>query len=342
MPKNHFPNKSALENGTWVKLICGASNEDLPSITDLCAVYGAAGVHCVDVAADIAVVAAAREGLNWVESKWGKKPWLMISVSDGKDSHFRKASFEPKFCPKECSQPCLKVCPANAITQTLGVIEDLCYGCGRCLPACPLELITEENNLLEIKDFGALVSKIKPDAVEIHTAPGRIKEFERSLKAILQSKVELERVAVSCGVEGHGITQNELSKELWSRYECLRRYKQKAIWQLDGRPMSGDLGSGTARAAILLLEKIQAIAPPGPLQLAGGTNKKTIHHIKSNHCLAGIAFGGVARKLIQPFLIEAKKQNKKLIECPEALNQAINMAKELINPWLRKRSGGNF
>ena len=87
--------------------------------------------------------------------------------------------------------------------------------------------------------------------------------------------------------------------------------------------MSGDLGSGTARAAILLLEKIQAIAPPGPLQLAGGTNKKTIHHIRSNHCLAGIAFGGVARKLIQPFLIEAKKQNKKLIECPEELHQAI-------------------
>ncbi len=339
MSKSYYSNKSALESGTWVKLICGASNEDLPSITDLCAVYGAAGVHCVDVAADIAVAAAAREGLKWVENKLGKKPWLMISVSDGTDIHFRKASFEPRFCPKECPQPCLKVCPTNAISETLGVIEDLCYGCGRCLPACPLELIKEENNLLEIKDFGPLVSRIKPDAVEIHTAPGRMKEFERSVKAILQSQVQLERVAVSCGLEGHGITKNELSKELWSRYECLRRYKQKAIWQLDGRPMSGDLGIGTAKAAILLLEKIQPIAPPGPLQLAGGTNEKTIHHIQSNHCLAGIAFGGFARKLIQPFLIEAKKQNKKLIECPEALNQAIKMAQVLVNPWLRKGFG---
>ena len=92
----------------------------------------------------------------------------------------------------------------------------------------------------------------------------------------------------------------------------------------------------------MLLEKIQALAPPGPLQLAGGTNEKTIHHIKTNHCLAGIAFGGAARKLIQPFLIEAKKQNKKLIECPEAFDQAIKMAKILINPWLRKRSRKNY
>ncbi len=338
----HFSNKSALESGTWVKLICGASNEDLPAITDLCAVYGAAGVHCVDVAADIAVVTAARDGLNWVENNLGTKPWLMISVSDGKDIHFRKASFDPAVCPKECSRPCLKICPANAISKTLGVNEDLCYGCGRCLPACPLELIQEKNNVLEIKDFGELVSKVKPDAVEIHTAPGRIREFESSVKAILQSKVKLKRIAVSCGIEGHGINQYELSQELWSRYKCLRRYNQKPIWQLDGRPMSGDLGIGTAKAAILLLEKIQALAPPGPLQLAGGTNENSINHIKNNHCLAGIAFGGVARKLIQPFLIEAKKQNKKLIECPEAFDQAIKMAKILINPWLRKRSRKNY
>jgi len=51
----------ALSQGRWVKLICGASNQDLPAIADLCAVYAMAGVHCVDVAADPAVVHAARE-----------------------------------------------------------------------------------------------------------------------------------------------------------------------------------------------------------------------------------------------------------------------------------------
>ena len=88
-------NEKALKNGTWVKLICGASNEDLPFIADLCAVYAALGVHCVDIAADLAVANAAREGLDWVQERYGKRPWLMISFSDGKDIHFRKAKFDP-------------------------------------------------------------------------------------------------------------------------------------------------------------------------------------------------------------------------------------------------------
>ncbi len=170
LSQDNCSNEIALFQGNWVKLICGASNEDLPSISDLCSVYAAAGVHCVDVAADIAVIKAAREGLDWVETQLGFKPWLMISVSDGKDIHFRKASFDPQFCPKECSQPCLNVCPTNAINTKTGIIQDLCYGCGRCLPICPPRLIEEKNNLLEIQYFGNLICKTHPDAVEINTS----------------------------------------------------------------------------------------------------------------------------------------------------------------------------
>ncbi len=329
------PNTIALTKGSWVKLICGASNEDLISISDLCSVYAAAGVNCIDVAADFAVVSAAKEGLTWVEKHLEKKrPWLMISVSDGKDIHFRKASFDPTVCPKECPKPCLKVCPTNAINSKLGISKDLCYGCGRCLPSCPFGLIQEKNNILEIKDFGTLISQTLPDAVEIHTAPGRINAFEECVKEIMKSQVQLKRIAVSCGLENHKITKHQLSKELWARFRCLRRYKQKPIWQLDGRPMSGDIGIGTSRAAISLLEQMHSIAPPGPLQLAGGTNEQTIHHLKAKDGLAGIAFGGMARKLIQPFLIEAQRQNKKLIEWPEGWNQALKAAQGLINPWL--------
>ncbi len=332
----HFPcsPEVALRQGNWVKFICGASNEDLTSISDLCAIYAAAGVNCIDLAPDSAVVAAAREGLDWVETNHGIRPWLMISVTDGKDIHFRKAIFDPKSCPKECKRPCEKTCPTYAITRNNGVREDLCYGCGRCIPVCPLDLIHEKNTVLKIEDFGDLISKVKPDAVEIHTAPGRINAFENSLKSILNSKVDLKRIAVSCGLEINGISQYQLSQELWSRHECLRRYNQKPIWQLDGRPMSSDLGISTGKAAVSLLKKMHSIAPPGPLQLAGGTNAQTINHIVSNSGLAGIAFGGIARKLIQPFLIEAKARNKKLIHWPEGWHRALKVAKGLINPWL--------
>tara|TARA_Y100001968_G_scaffold144923_1_gene132350 strand:+ start:747 stop:1760 length:1014 start_codon:yes stop_codon:yes gene_type:complete len=335
LTKHNLCGELALTQGNWVKLICGASNQDLASITDLCAIYAAAGANCIDVAADLAVVTAAQKGLDWVANNLGKRrPWLMVSVSDGQDVHFRKAYFDPLLCPKDCSRPCERVCPAEAITEKSGIIKSRCYGCGRCLPTCPLGLIQEENHSLNIKEFGSLISKVQPDAVEIHTAPGRVHIFEEAVKSILKSQVPLKRIAVSCGLHGHSINEEELAKELWQRHECLCRYKQKPIWQLDGRPMSGDLGKGTGKFSTSLWRKIRPIAPPGPLQLAGGTNEETINYLSNDECPAGIAFGGMARKLIQPFLIEAQHRDMKLIEWPDGWNKALAKARALINPWL--------
>jgi len=78
-------NEEALEKGNWVKLICGASNQDLSAIEDLCALYATAGVHCIDLSADAAVVYAARKALDSVQAFKGNRPWIMISLSDGKD-----------------------------------------------------------------------------------------------------------------------------------------------------------------------------------------------------------------------------------------------------------------
>jgi len=46
----------------WVKLICGASNEDIVAVEDLCAIYTAAGVDYIDVAAEESIVHAAKKG----------------------------------------------------------------------------------------------------------------------------------------------------------------------------------------------------------------------------------------------------------------------------------------
>ena len=297
----------ALASGCWVKLICGASNQDLPGITDLCAVFAAAGVHCVDVAADAAVVRAARQGFDWVESRGGIRPSLMVSISDGKDDHFRKAWFNPARCPIDCSRPCRYVCPAEAIGEHGGVQPSRCYGCGRCLPSCPLGLIDEHDQRLELRDLGPLLASVRPDAVEIHTAPGRAEAFESTVAAVNSAQLPLWRMGVSCGIEGHGLTAEALASELWQRHACLRRYGQRPLWQLDGRPMSGDVGPGTARVAVALWRKLRPWAPPGPLQLAGGTNAHTITYLSGlsgagENGPAGIAFGGMARKLLQPWL----------------------------------------
>ena len=44
-----------------------------------------------------------------------KSPGIMISISDGKDIHFRKAKFDPLKCPTNCPRPCEKICPTFAI-----------------------------------------------------------------------------------------------------------------------------------------------------------------------------------------------------------------------------------
>ena len=49
------------KNHKWIKLICGASNEDIVAIEDLCAIYTAAGVDYIDVAAEESIVYAAKK-----------------------------------------------------------------------------------------------------------------------------------------------------------------------------------------------------------------------------------------------------------------------------------------
>ena len=337
LTKNHCLSEQALQEGTWVKLICGASNQDLPSIFDLCAVYATAGVHCIDVAADEAVVFAARQALDWVEERKGVRPWLMISLSDGKDAHFRKAWFDPEKCPGDCSRPCQNICPAKAIPATGGVMASRCYGCGRCISSCPLGIIQEEDRRLGLKDFAPLIKELRPDAVEVHTAPGRIKEFQSAVSELVNANVSLKRLGVSCGLQGTGLTYRDLADELWERYLFLQRFGQKPLWQLDGRRMSGDLGKGAAFVAVALWREIRDLAPPGPLQLAGGTNNHTIEYLPKSDGPAGIAFGGMARKLIQPLLLEAQERQISLTDWPEGWQKALDSANKLINPWLSRK-----
>jgi len=323
----------ALATGRWVKWIGGASNQDLAAIEDLAGIYALAGVHCVDVAADAAVVAAARRGLAWAEARGGSRPWLMISLSDGEDPHFRKAWFAPDHCPPGCSRPCERVCPALAITASTGVIAERCYGCGRCLPACPLGLIEERGQALAADSVAPLLRQLQPDAVELHTQPGRQLAFRQRLEQVRASGVPLRRLAVSAPAELG-------AAELWQRFGALRRLGFRPLWQLDGRPMSGDVGDGTARAAVALLVRRRRRLPPGPLQLAGGTNRRSLaqlqrHGADAGHC-AGVAFGGVARRLLQPLLLQSQARAVPLLQAADLWPLALAQARELVTPWLER------
>ena len=333
-----------------MKWIGGASNQDLAAIEDLAGIYALAGVHCLDVAADPAVVAAARRGIAWAAEHGAARPWLMVSLSDGADPHFRKAWFDPDRCPAHCPRPCERICPAQAIgvpaTGQAGVLAERCYGCGRCLPACPLGLIEERDQQLASAAVAPLLAALRPDAVELHTRLGRGEAFAQRVQQLRASGVPLQRLAVSCGLEPAAgeqasalpVSPAELAAELWHRFAVVRAAGYRPLWQLDGRPMSGDVGAGTAHAAVNLAMAVAAEAPPGPLQLAGGTNAHSLAVLERQGAkgavVRGVAFGGVARSLLQPLLQQAQERGRSLLRDASLWPQALALAEGLVQPWL--------
>lgn len=301
----------SLQAGHWFKLICGASFQHLPAVRYLTMAYALAGADCVDVAADPAVVAAARKALQSshdiaaaAPQLWpfyAGQPWLMVSLNDAEDPHFRKAYFDAERCPADCLRPCEQVCPAHAITflasplhqsnqpkppvrsqqRTVqaGVIEALCYGCGRCLPICPVQHIQTYSYVSNPSAIAPLLFS-QVDAIEIHTQVGHFEHFERLWQAISPWVPQLKLVAVSCP------DAPDLLDYLRSLYELMSPLPAALVWQTDGRPMSGDIGIGTTHAAIRLGQKVLASDLPGYVQLAGGTNHYTVEKLRSQNLLA--------------------------------------------------------
>jgi Fe-S-cluster-containing hydrogenase component 2 len=373
----------SLKEGHWFKLICGASFQHLPAVSSLTLAYTLAGADCIDVAADPAVIAAARSALQVAKELAGdakergfgnnaKPPLLMVSLNDGEDPHFRKAEFNPTECPPDCDRPCENICPVQAIVfngikdDFSGVVSQKCYGCGRCLPACPYDIIYTRSYVSTPGAIAPLVMSTGVDAVEIHTQVGRLTEFKRLWQAISPWADRLKVVAISCP-DGENLTDY-----LHALYDLIAPINSALIWQTDGRPMSGDIGDGTTHAAVKLAQKVLAAKLPGYVQLAGGTNSYTVAKLKAMGLLrkageawcgksvvgkknnfsppspppplppssiSGIAYGSYARVLLSSILeqLETKEVQKasvkaKTLEEDEVLLwQAVELAYSLVS-----------
>jgi len=305
----------------------------MPTIRRLVMLYALAGVDCVDVATDPAVVAAARQGLEdavRVAGYLGNRhyllpdlPWLMVSLNDSEDPHFRKAYFEAVNCPPECDRPCASLCPTAAIQFAGvghgGVVPNLCYGCGRCIAVCPVSNIVAQSHQARPEDF-PIEQLNQIDAIEIHTQVGRQPEFAALWQRLAPWRRQLKLISISCPDDP------QIVSYLQDLYAIITPLEIPLIWQADGRPMSGDLGKGMTHATIRLAQKILAAELPGHVQLAGGTNGYTVsklHQMKlvgssmdmtknsatlkppSPPCkrtIAGIAYGSYARALVMPLL----------------------------------------
>ncbi|KAI5067211.1 hypothetical protein GOP47_0017739 [Adiantum capillus-veneris] len=360
----------SLLSGGWVKLICGASFEDVADVRNLSLVYTLAGVDCIDCAADPSVVKAVREG---VDAATGiavtlypsgvlpvHKPWIMVSINDDEDVHFRKAVFDPSRCPTSCARPCEHICPASAImlsaslgtSLTGGVLNDRCYGCGRCISVCPLGLIGANSYTRNSKDVSNLLNSGTVDAVEIHTNARHMEAFRNLWQSLEGSTECLKLIAISLPDVG-----DNMLATMWDLYNVMKpTLKALNLWQLDGRPMSGDIGAGATKAAVRLAAKVAAFTdrPPGFLQLAGGTNFHTVKAMaalglfqpgyernllekpeserKACATIAGVAYGGYARKILRQILASLNSDNgsSKLEDHPVLFLTAVKEANYLV------------
>ncbi|MBD2297888.1 circadian clock protein LdpA [Nostoc sp. FACHB-190] len=372
----------SLENGRWFKLICGASYQHLPAVRSLTLAYTLAGADCIDVAADPAVIAAAKAGLQAAKNLTkaaqergfdyqGGSPLLMVSLNDGEDPHFRKAEFDAVHCPSDCLRPCERVCPAQAIAfnrkpdNFSGVESQKCYGCGRCIPLCPYDIIYTRSYISTPEAIAPMVISTGVNAVEIHTQVGRLVEFQKLWQAISPWAEQLQLLAISCP-DGDGMIDY-----LKAIYELITPRPRSLIWQTDGRPMSGDIGDGTTTAAVKLGQKVLAANLPGYVQLAGGTNSYTVAKLNAmgllkrageqgsrgagennssfpsaplpllpSASIAGVAYGSYARVLLSPILEQLENKevnyasvqgNVRLEAEPDLLWEAVGLAYSLVS-----------
>jgi Fe-S-cluster-containing hydrogenase component 2 len=341
----------SLQQGHWFKLICGASFQHLPAIRTLSLVYTLAGADCIDVAADPAVIRAAREGIKAAQAIQPHPVWLMVSLNDGEDPHFRKATFDPQNCPPDCPQPCVSICPAQAIAfseKTSGVLDERCYGCGRCLPICPIEQITTRSQTASLDTVVPLIQAGWIDALELHTQVGHEAAFRQLWSRIQPLLPHLKILSVSCPDAEDVIDYLSALQSLIKPLPC------PLIWQTDGRPMSGDIGNGATRATIRYGQKALKSPLVGFIQLAGGTNDHTVPKLKESRLLpdseegkvqhggstSGIAFGSYARSLIQDLQLELEAQpstSYRLEDYPSLLAKGIKSACQLVDPLKRAR-----
>jgi Fe-S-cluster-containing hydrogenase component 2 len=317
--EEHSPRRS-LADGTWFKMICGASSQDLPRIRNLALLYTLLGVDCIDAAADPAVVAAVRDGFSAAAAVAASAtaaaaanaatpppPWLMVSVNDDEDPHFRKAFFHASNCPPACPRPCEQVCPADAIdASSVGVLQDVCYGCGRCVPVCPESIVSTISFVHTPTSIVDLIQNV--DAIEIHTQSGHDAHFARLWSRIgdtVCSHVKL--LAISFPYPGSDAKLRAFLRSIWTVLLSDLPDHVELVWQTDGRPMSGDIGRGTARASVklagLVRDALRKECIRGHVQPAGGTNDASALLLDQAGLLhtpngvAGIAVGGYARKV---------------------------------------------
>lgn len=298
----------ALEEGSFTKIICGASNTSRDQVERISLIYSLCGVDVIDISPQKGIYSAAMRGIIKAAEIASEKPdkypnfivpAIMKSINVGQDKHFRKASFNIDGCI-QCLE-CVKECQSGAITEEDGkrvFADEKCYGCASCVEACQHNIITMISNPFNPDDNKGEIGSF--DAIEMHTGKSSIEEVKTFLEV---NKNILKNAAfTSVSVDSSRFNKKELIEYVNS---IIKLFDKKIIIQIDGISMRGGTKNSAtlqtiAAAAMLLEAKVNA-----HIQLSGGTNYITPKIVElASLNISGIAYGTFAKKIILSYIEE--------------------------------------
>ncbi|KAH9325665.1 hypothetical protein KI387_005843, partial [Taxus chinensis] len=297
--------EDSLKQGQWVKLICGASFEDVAEVRNLSLVYTLAGEF------------------------------------DPEDCPVDCSRPCERVCPAEAIKfeiaTLYNDAPLNAASAKFqgGVISERCYGCGRCLPVCPYDKIRENTYVRTSAAVAELLQRSDVDAIEIHTSAGHLDSFRELWNNLSIFIKQLKLIALDgrpmSGDIGKGATREAVP---FAARVAATRNRPPGFLQLAGGTNSNTIES-LKRIGLFRTASIRDCGMESENRTRSYEVGKQIY---KDALIAGVAYGGYARKVVGRVLCkmynfqDSYSARLHIEQHPHLLLQALEEAVALVGP----------
>jgi len=308
--------KDLLDTKHCFKFVCGAGNEDIEEIRRLVYVYALAGCRFFDLSANVNVIEAAQDVLNFAKIY---DAFICVSVGIKNDPHVEKAVIDYNRCVN-CGA-CEEICPQDAIVNAK-VKKEKCIGCGKCWKVCSKSAISYISEEKDLKDILPDAADRNIDCIEFHAMGLDVDEIKSKWNYINENYEGILSICTSRGK----LSDEGLILRIKSMIKDRKPYT--TIIQADGFPMSGgDDNYKSTLQAVATAEIVQNENLPVYLMLSGGTNGKTVELAKMCGInFDGVAIGSYARKIVKRFI-----DREDFWSNPQVIEAALSAAKPLVD-----------
>lgn len=315
-----------MEQRRFIKIVCGAGNEDPVEVRKLTLVYTLGGASAIDVSANPDIVRSAIEGIDAayrIAPDLGisieARPFINVSVGLKGDPHARKAWILEDKCI-QCGK-CREKCEQGAIDDEFSIIARRCIGCGICAGECPSGAIEFYHKRVELSTVLPECIEQGAEMLELHAVTDDDISVFRDWK-ILDMLIPNNYISVC--LDRSLLSDMHLIQRIQTLYEITG---ERLIVQADGAPMSGGSDDyNTTLQAIAIADIVQKSGIPVRILASGGTNAKTQE--LATLCgvsVHGVSIGTYARKIVRQFINSDGFEGD-----PGRIAQAVAIARELV------------